>query len=48
MMHQTDGSMNHADGGISHWMGGYMWGWTLLVVIGVALLVFVILKISKK
>ena len=48
MVHQTDGSMNPAVGRMSHWMGGYMWGWLVLAVIGVALLVFVMLKISEK
>jgi len=48
MINQIDGSMSPAVGGMSHGMGGYMWGWPLLAVIGLALLVFVMLKISKK
>ena len=40
--------MNHADGGMSHWMGGYTWGWPVQALMGLVLLVFVILKITKK
>jgi uncharacterized membrane protein len=40
--------MNHTDGWMSGWMGGGMWTLTVLGVLVVALLVVVIIKLSKK
>ena len=36
--------MNHTDG----WMGGGMWGWTVICVLAVVLLIFAFSKFSKK
>lgn len=40
--------MNHTDGWMNGWAGGGMWLWTVLGLVIVALLVFVISKLSKK
>jgi hypothetical protein len=40
--------MNHTDGWMGGWMGGGMWIWTVVGILAVALLVVVIIKLSKK
>ena len=40
--------MNHTNGGMSGWMGGGMWIWTVLGIVVVVLLVVVISKLFKK
>ncbi len=42
MMNQTQGYMNHG------WMGGGMWTWTVIGILVVALLIVVIIKVSRK
>jgi len=40
--------MNQTDGWMSGWMGGGMWIWPVMGVLVVVLLVFAIIKVSKK
>ena len=40
--------MNQTGGGMSGWMGGGIWTWTVIGIVVVVLLVVVIVKLSKK
>lgn len=40
--------MNHGDGWMNGWLGGGMWVWPVIGLVVVALLVVLVLKVSRR